>query len=202
MIFYEKAKKERVYMSYQKSYYDKDYDKKSFKDCHKSNKHYENCVEEVLEAILEAQKKVKEDHDCCKTSCKESIDELLHEKKPPKKNTIPFILYCGCEPFKGTGVTTYSCHSKKKRFKCVESFIFKIKDLEKGCAVLELLTFKTDHKHSDSDGKHECKDLHSVCSQIDHKCVSDLVETGICITVDLSCFCAISCLPAVYFKKC
>lgn len=153
-------------------------------------KHFKNCVADVLEAILEAQKKVEKDD--CKVSCQQSIDELLEEKKKPVKNTIPFMLYCDCKPFKGSGVTTYYSPSKEKKFKCVETFIFKIKDIDKDCAVLELLTFLSDHKQSC-----QSHDFTTFCEQIDHKNVDDLIETGICINVDLACFCGITCLPAV-----
>ncbi|MBS4192717.1 spore coat protein [Bacillus sp. FJAT-49705] len=172
----------------------KKHKKKNCKDHHK-----ENCVEEVLEAILKAQKKVKVKREkVCKVSCKESIKELLEEEKKPKKNTVPFILYCDCEPFKGTGVTTFTSHSKKKKFACISTFIFRIKDLDDNCAVLELLTFKPKKCcHEDSGKKCDHKEPSSPCRQIDHKDVDDLIRTGICITVDLSCFCAISCLPAI-----
>ena len=169
---------------------DKDDSKKHDWEEHKDKKHHHDkvCVEEVLEAILKAQKKVEDDHKEC-SSCEDSIKELLEEHKKPKKNTIPFILYCGCEPFKATGVTTYPGGPKDKKFACITSFIFKIKDLKGQCAELELLTFKPkkdDHKKSDSP-----------CDQIDHEKVEDLVRTGICINVDLSCFCGVTCLPAV-----
>ncbi|WP_060673299.1 CotY/CotZ family spore coat protein [Rossellomorea vietnamensis] len=181
----------------QDTYFHEDYQKHKCPDSR--SRHYEHCVEDVLEAILEAQKKAKKDHGC-DTSCKKSIEDLLCEKKKHKKNTIPFILYCGCEPFKGTGVTTYHCHSKKKKaFKCIETYVFKIIDLDYKCATLELLTFKSDHKGDDSHHHHDNKcALSSPCKQIDHKSVEDLMDTGICITVDLSCFCAITCLPAVH----
>ncbi|ASF41015.1 spore coat protein [Halobacillus halophilus] len=170
------------------------------KEDHKKSRHYENCVADVLEAILAAQKKADKDNGC-HTSCKQSIEDLLGEEKKVKKNTIPFILYCGCDPYKGTGVTTYHCHSKKTKFKCVNSFIFKVKDIEKECAVLELLVFKSDLKHSNDHGeKCHSKDDHSACSQIDHKELDDLIGTGICITVDLSCFCSITCLPAIHLR--
>ncbi|MEC3885576.1 spore coat protein [Halobacillus litoralis] len=179
--------------------YDYDYDRHhkdgccGKKDKHDKMKHYKNCVEDVLEAILYAQNKVNKDE--CHTSCQQSIHELLGKKRV-KKNTIPFLLYCGCEPFKGTGVTTYACHSKKEKIKCIHTHVFKIKELNKGCAVLELLDFKTDLK--DRHPKH-CPSKHgSACHQLDHKSLDDLVGTGICITVDLSCFCAITCLPAVH----
>jgi len=148
------------------------------------------CVEEILEAILKAQEKVKEkDHEKC-SSCKESIKELLEEPKKPKKNTIPFILYCGCDPFEATGVTTYPGGHKGKKFACITSYIFKIKDLKGQCAELELLTFKPK--------KDDHKKVLSLCDQIDHEKVDDLVKTGICINVDLSCYCGVTCLPAVH----
>ncbi|WML50090.1 CotY/CotZ family spore coat protein [Neobacillus sp. PS3-34] len=138
----------------------------------------------------------------CNTSCNESIHQLLGESKKskkPKKNTIPFILYCGdCEPFKATGVTTFSCHSKKEKFACITSFIFRIKDIDNNCAVLELLKIKSEKDHSsDTDKNCKSKDVCSPCCQINSKDVDDLEKTGICITVDLTCFCAITCLPAV-----
>jgi hypothetical protein len=155
-----------------------------------------NCVEDVLEAILRAQRKVSDDGHC-ETSCHESINDLLGKKRKTTKNTVPFILYCGCEPFKGTGVLTYSCHSnKKKKLKCIESFIFKVKGLKGDCAVLELLTFKCDLKYNSDPCN--CNSLCSPCCQIDGKCIDDLTRTGICITVDLSRFTTVTCLPAVY----
>jgi hypothetical protein len=165
--------------------------------CGKSDyKHDEKCVEDVLQAILEAQRKAKQD-DCCETSCNDSINDLLGKKRKVTKNTIPFILYCGCEPFKGTGVLTYTCHSnKKKKLKCIDSFIFKVKDIKEGCAVLELLAFKCDLKYKPDSSN--CHSLDNPCCQIDGQCVEDLMRTGICITVDLSNFNSISCLPAVY----
>ncbi|WP_442599217.1 CotY/CotZ family spore coat protein [Neobacillus sp. D3-1R] len=163
---------------------------------HGNTKHQQGCVEDVLKAILHAQKKAKKDKECCDTSCKGSIQELLGEKNKVKKNTIPFILYCGgCEPFKATGVKTYcSRKSNEEKFACITSFIFKVKKVKNGCAVLELLTFKQDKSHMGKDSSHD----HSPCNQIHCRNVNDLKRSGICITVDLSCICAITCLPAVY----
>ncbi|MGM7719625.1 CotY/CotZ family spore coat protein [Metabacillus sp. Hm71] len=161
------------------------------KEHKKVNNCHDGCVEEILEAILKAQWKVKKDQECS-TSCHDSIKDLIGESRKSKKNTIPFILYCGdCSPFKASGVTTVEKHCKKKKFVCITSFIFRIKDLEDNCAVLELLTFNSDKK---CDYKEPC----SPCSQINHEDVDDLVATGICINVDLSCFCAVTCLPAVH----
>jgi CotY/CotZ family spore coat protein len=178
-------------------------DRHCFEHDHDENdhhEHHEGCVGDVLEAILHAQEKAKKQDDC-HHSCKESISDLLEEKKRPKKNTIPFLLFRGdCEPFKASGVKVVkNHHTKKKKFAYISSFIFKIKDLNDGCAVLELLTFKPD-RSCNSDHKEIQKNPCSPCCQIDHKDVDDLIGTGICITVDLACFCAISCLPAIFIK--
>ena len=167
---------------------DQDHDKNKHHNDKDQDHDHKECVEEILEAILRAQKKVEDHHKDC-LSCKESIDDLLHEHKKPNKNTIPFILFCGCEPFKATGVTTLPGGPKDKKFACITSFIFRISDLKDQCAELELLAFKP--KKDDS------KKFRSPCDQIDHEKVEDLVRTGICINVDLSCFCAVTCLPAV-----
>lgn len=169
----------------------------------------ENCVEETLKDILKAQKSAAEHHkeqhhSSWRNGCTNAIDELLNPPKPQPikkpthtKNTIPFILYTKelC-PFKGEGVLIYhcNCHHEDK-FKCVSSFIFRINELKHDCAELELLTFK---------GNDECEcHIHQKCSpcdQIDGEKVQDLVRTGICIKVDASCFCGISCLPPVYLE--
>lgn len=159
-------------------------------NCNK-DKHKGACVEEILEAILKAQRKAENDHDKKCSSCDESFEERLEEKEHRKfsKNTIPVILYCGCEPFKGEGVTACPAGMKDKKFICITSFIFKVREIKGNCAELELLTFKPK--------RDRCNKFMSPCEQINHQYVSDLMKTGICITVDLSCFCAVTTLPAV-----
>lgn len=150
------------------------------------------CVKQTLRGILDAQRKAKTHK--YESSCKQSISDLSDQKyrNGTNKNTFPFILYGkDNKPFGATGVTTISCCSDKEKFLSIDTFIFKIKDLKDNCAILELLIF-------------ECEPTtDSVCyttpsCQIDCKNVEDLISTGICITVDLSCFCAVSCLPAVH----
>lgn len=152
-------------------------------------KHHNACVEDILAAILKAQKKVEKEQKGKCSVCDESFDELLEEPKKFSKNTIPFILYCGCKPFKAESVSVCSIGGKDKKFVCVTSFIFKIVELKGNCAKLELLTFKSKRER--------CDQLHSPCEQVANQYVHDLMKTGVCITVDLSCFCGISVLPAV-----
>lgn len=161
--------------------------------CHHGDHKNDGCVKEILESILHAQKKVNNMLDCS-NSCKQSINSLFEDKKKPSKNTIPFILYCGCEPFKGTGVTTIYGQHKEKKFACFSSFIFRVRDLEHHCVVLELLAFKPEKCSMRDASATYC----SPCEQINGEKVENLIKTGICINVDISCFCGISCLPAVY----
>lgn len=159
-----------------------------------------DCIEETLEAILEAQNQHRGDNQC-RDSCEAYIQELVQGTPPrPRKNTIPFVLFCGCEPFKATGFTTHTpAGSNSEVLVCVKTFIFKVISLNGNCAVLELLAFKpfpgpvpTGNPTGGFDK------VPSPCFQAEGEKLEDLAGTGICITVDLSCFCAITCLPAVH----
>ncbi|WP_163537053.1 CotY/CotZ family spore coat protein [Gracilibacillus sp. YIM 98692] len=141
----------------------------------------ENCVCEVVEAIANAQDDVLDQH--CDISCHRSIQSLVSPGAGKGLDTVPFMLFGEKgKPFKGVGVEVE--HNGSPKFECVESFIFRVNEVDDCCAVLELLIF---------DG--ETHAGHDPCDQLGH--VADLERTGICITVDLECFCAITCLPAV-----
>nr|WP_232233768.1 CotY/CotZ family spore coat protein [Bacillus sp. J33] len=71
-----------------------------------------------------------------------------------------------------------------------------MKKFDGKCAILELLTFKQ-NKSRKVQFKNALTDFCSPCSQIDSENVDDLIQTGICINVDLACFCGVTCLPAV-----
>jgi hypothetical protein len=153
------------------------------------------CVKSTLEKILYAQNNVVNRAAAdCEVSCEQSIDMLLNPIEEEPKNTIPFMLFCnGCETFKVNGVTTFfDHHSKKEKFYCFTTFIFKIKKLDKNCATLELLTIDPDGKP-----KHDEHCVCTPCSQLHCENVEDLIATGVCVKIDISCFCGIQCLPAV-----
>jgi hypothetical protein len=158
-------------------------------DCHGKK----NCVRRTLKRILEAQKKAEKDH--C-NPC-HNCTNLQSDHSKCKRNTIPFILYCDCAPFEATGVTTcFDECTQKEKFICFSTYIFKIIDLDEDCAVLELLKFKNHDLCTSSCGaEHFC----SPCCQLSCENVEDLIPTCICIDIDLTCFCAIACLPAVSF---
>ncbi|MED3563928.1 CotY/CotZ family spore coat protein [Bacillus xiapuensis] len=151
----------------------------------------DHCVKMTLEKILKAQRKVKKNKGgTCQTSCMAPLGELGNQHV---NNTIPFILYCDCDPFKVEGVTT-KCdqHSKNEKFVCFATFIFRIIEIKDDCAVLELLKFKKHHKCNSKD-----KPISSPCSQLNYENIDDLMSTGVCINVDVSGFNAIQCLPSV-----
>lgn len=143
---------------------------------------HNDCVCDVVRAIAEAQEDV--DNQNCAVSCHRSIKNLISGEQSTNFDTVPFILFTKKgEPFKGVGAEIVT--NGGASFSCVESFIFRVNKVKDCCATLELLVF---------DG---CTTGDKPCKQIDGESPEDLERTGICITVDLNCFCAISCLPAV-----
>lgn len=141
--------------------------------------HGGHCVCNILRDIARAQKDIAEFE--CDTSCERSISDLLGQTDSPNHlDTVPFILYCkdSCKPFKGYGA------SGKNMGKMVASYYFRVKNVtDDCCAVIELLRDSScgnvnPHNPMDQQTKH-------------------LRATGICMTVDVKCFCHITCLPAI-----
>ncbi|MBA2174466.1 spore coat protein [Halobacillus locisalis] len=157
-----------------------------------------SCVIDILKDIVDAQNDVLHE---CMTSCEQSIADLLGDTGGGNNfDTVPVILYCkDCKPFKGFG-------SKKSNSECEikGSFFFRVKSVDDdGCAVVELL-FADDHHHgpvggvdesSDESYHHHHKNKFDPKSPADQDC-ANLRASGICITVDLNCFCHVTCLPA------
>ena len=173
-----------------------------------------NCVSRILREIVAAQNDV-ENNDCCDTSCEQSISDLLGETEPGNDlDTVPVILYCKgtCKPFKGYGVGQKHHHHEHEHnnlTRAIGSFFFRVKKVTKdNCAVLELLAkngcrkpeteFEKEHGHKEhchEENKHDkCKNdpKSPACQPTDN-----LRGTGLCITVDLNCFCHVTCLPAI-----
>ncbi|KAB8139088.1 spore coat protein [Gracilibacillus oryzae] len=144
-----------------------------------------DCVCDVVRAIADAQDDVVDQH--CDISCAQSIRSLVSPVTANGLDTVPFILYGkGLKPFKASGAVIEN-ENNHARFECIESFIFRVNEVSDDCcAILELLAFENDQNACDEP-----------CDQLENERVDDLERTGICITVDLSCFCAITCLPAV-----
>ena|SRR5699024_9649081 len=154
--------------------------------CGKEN-HTGNCVCDILKEIADAQQDVVEN--CCDTSCEQSISELLGETEVSNGlDTVPVILYCndGCKPFKGYGA--HPDHIDHVQ----ASFYFRVKKIignccddycDGCCAVVELLR----DPYCDAYNPHDPMEQHT----------HNLCATGICMTVDVNCFCHVTCLPAI-----
>ncbi|CDQ41058.1 MULTISPECIES: CotY/CotZ family spore coat protein [Virgibacillus] len=172
--------------------------KRKKKTCSKgcsSKKQRKDCICDIVRRIIDAQHEVR--NDChCDSSCHTSIEQLRGKKHGPRHTTIPFMLYdkCSCEPFIGSGVSkTCSCH--RHGFECIESPIFRAKHFAKGskcCVNLELLLPISDgYETSTGHCSHACAFFP------DDTRVTDFQATGVCITVDLSHFFAITCLDPI-----
>ncbi|RWZ55122.1 spore coat protein [Halobacillus fulvus] len=158
-----------------------------------------SCVIDILKDIVDAQNDVL--HECV-TSCEQSIADLLGDTGGGSNfDTVPVILYCkDCKPFKGFGSKKGGNHCEVKG-----SFFFRVKSVdEHGCAVLELLFADNHHHHGGVGGMEESSseshhhhhhNKFDPKSPADQSC-EDLRASGICITVDLNCFCHVTCLPA------
>ena len=174
----------------------------------------ESCVTDVVRNIVRAQKKaVEAEENTCLTGCDRSINELLspfeENRERIRHNTIPFMLFskeCG-KPFTGVGVRQrHNKGSNHSFFECIESPVFRVKsflDNSDSCVRLELLTPVSGPSgkqgpNQNPDADRHCHDRHgsSLCNILPRH-TRNFRATGICITVDLHCFCGISCLDPI-----
>ncbi|ARI78423.1 CotY/CotZ family spore coat protein [Halobacillus mangrovi] len=145
------------------------------------------CVRDTIKKIIAAQDEVAERDHCCDVSCERSIRDLLSPAGAGMGDTtIPFTLICkDCKPFIGSGA-----RFANNMYQCLESPFFRAKkfvDDSKDCVKLELLIPINGGNSCSSRGKKG-----GVCDFLDM--APGFYETGVCITVDLDCFCGISCL--------
>ncbi|MDC3415270.1 CotY/CotZ family spore coat protein [Terrihalobacillus insolitus] len=162
--------------------------------------HREECVCDVVREIVRAQDAVINNNDCCTASCENSIRDLLSPSQVGNVNTtIPFILYCkDCDPFIGSGVFQGELgESGNTFFGCVETPIFRAKKFVEGsdcCVKLELLLPVTEGGSTPGPTESGVSD---VCKFFPGRSIRDFQATGICLTVDLNCFCGITCLDPI-----
>src|SRR5699024_5964219 len=170
-----------------------------------------DCIRDIVKNIVTAQHRaVEAEEDTCLTSCDRSVADLLSDFEPNRRrlrhNTIPFMLYCkdACKPFVGSGFTR-----KRGKFSCIESPVFRVKNFAKGsnfCVLLEILKPIHKTRGGDGDGRGGDSAGHDsssgsccskgICHHFPHK-FENFKATGICITVDLRCFCGITCLDPI-----
>ncbi|NIK13225.1 CotY/CotZ family spore coat protein [Alkalibacillus almallahensis] len=136
-----------------------------------------NCVADILRQIVDAQDDIVDDD--CDIGCEQSIQDLRGDTTAPNNlDTVPVLLYCKCEPFRGFGVRNDQNHT------VLDSFFFRVNDVGRdNCATLELLRDPSDTQPG--------------CVDPTKQKTGNLRSTGICITVDLDCFCHVTCLPAM-----
>ncbi|KEF38369.1 Spore coat protein Z [Schinkia azotoformans MEV2011] len=152
--------------------------------------HGEQCICDLVKRIAQAQDK---------TILEQQIrdSENPFQTKlicPTRVNTIPFMLVCKgtCDFFIGKGVFK---DPKSLFFECFKTPFFRVNKFtdHHGCCVhLELLQGLT----KDCTLPHSSRD-DDITDFLCNRKISEFIRTGICITVDLSCFCGIECLPPV-----
>ncbi|WP_082235362.1 CotY/CotZ family spore coat protein [Halobacillus massiliensis] len=158
-------------------------------------KGFDNCVCETVRKIVEAQNEVA-GTDCCNTGCDQSISDLLSPSSNGNRpTTIPFALYCkgDCEPFIGSGIYSSPVNASGMSLQCVRTPIFRAKkfvDDHKCCVQLELL-LPVNSEGETPDPSNKGK---NICDFFPGDTIRNLQATGICLTVDLNCFCGILCL--------
>ncbi|CAM3664890.1 CotY/CotZ family spore coat protein [Mesobacillus zeae] len=155
-----------------------------------------NCVCDTLLAIVEAQDKV-DGPTGCTFSCDNAINELVGGVANGGFNTIPIILTCKntCLPFVGVGglIDPNPTPPVSGRvFEFPVSPIFRVNDVdpETCCATLELLSTEDPIVVSPSFNPDPFEILNDLTGEV-------LEDTGSCITVDLNCFCAVTCLSPI-----
>lgn len=145
------------------------------------------CICKGLKEIAKAQSFTNEEH---QVNC-QNFNSPLGVRT--NFNTIPIMLICKgtCNFFIGSGVF----HSHEA-IECFKTPVFRVSKViedhnEQCCVELELLQARCK-----DEGIPSCDD-HDVCSFFPDKKIEKFVRTGICILVDVDCFCGIECLPAV-----
>jgi hypothetical protein len=158
-----------------------------------------NCVCDTLLAIVEAQDQVNPRNDC-NFGCNRAIQELVGGAVNGGADTIPVILYCKstCEPFQGTGVRRNPDFGQgaASLFEVVCGCVFRVVDVdpETCCATLEILGVDRRPSGQDPDFD-QCEDTGISCIEnLDDANVAGLARSGVCITVDLNCFCGVACV--------
>lgn len=155
-----------------------------------------NCVCDTLLAIVEAQDRVDPS---CTSSCNRAIQELVGGVSPVNGNTIPVILSCKstCQPYVGVGairvgtgpVLAAPVTPPTSGFYFITSGVFRVVEVdpETCCATLELL-----------DGSVVSGAASNPFAVLATNMENPLVSSGACITVDLNCFCSVTCLSPIH----
>ncbi len=183
-------------------------------------KHFDSgsCVCDVLAQIAAEQTDHTTD---CLGSCSQSIRELMGGVAPSNFNTVPVQLICNTSsdnfppgpPSPSTCGTVFQATGYRRNptmpnmLERATSTFFRVDsiDVERGCAVLELLCAdvaggkgkakkqgpENGEDNGNGNGNGACPEDFDVV----------FLRTGICITIDCTCFCGIVCLPAMSLQR-
>lgn len=147
------------------------------------------CVCDVVRAILDIQDNVQDDCGCGSNCFMEPLGAIRPHMKD-RVNTRVFVL-------KNADGSPFHAFFKGCGDACV-SIYFRVEEVfDNCCATLRVLK-PLDHKGHPVDLTDEkcCIDLSQVCK------VEDFEATNDCVTVDLTCFCAIQCIEDVSLDLC
>ncbi len=157
-----------------------------------------NCVCDILLDIVEAQEKVSPSN--CVSGCSTALDELCGGIDPTgaRPTTIPVSLICkgDCDYFVARGVRRTNAGGITSAM----AVAFRVVDVdpETCCATLELLQF-VDTSGFITPELTKTSLINNLFDILDDP-VSEpnggYFHSGICITVDLNCFCGVVCHPA------
>ena len=190
------------------------------------NHHNKNCVCEVVRAIKDIQENAEEECQCPSNCFLEPLGAISPAAKgrPMRPDTrvivlstadgTPFHAFFTNNRRMGMGMGRDGRDGKDKDQSCVSIF-FRVEDVfDNCCAVLRVLEPVKMEGRGDKDqqGQNQnqqmqrfkpvnlvkdcCIDLNAVCD------VDFFRSTGDCITVDLSCFCAVQCIADVDLNIC
>jgi hypothetical protein len=142
-----------------------------------------NCVCDTLLAIVEAQDKVGPAG--CTNGCSSAIQQLVGGVVTGPNDTIPVILYCKstCAPFEGFGAVPGPAGT----IDIVSGCLFRVEDVDPETCCAQLRIIESPANPTGADGL--------LCVEaLDGTAVAALDLTDACITVDLNCFCAVTCV--------
>lgn len=153
------------------------------------NHDVDKCICEIVKNIDKAQSITEKKY----MKRKLNIDHIL--EIDTHLNTIPIMLICkkSCNYFVSTGIFK----SENCTFKCFSTPIFRVsnikeEDCKQCCAELELL-----QPQCENGSPSVIFEEQDISDFSPNKTIKEFIRTGIFITIDLSCFCGIECLPAV-----
>lgn len=148
-----------------------------------------NCVCEVVRAIKDIQD-AAEDVCECPTNCfQEPLGSLVNPGKRNRVDTRVFTL-------KTADGSPFHAFFRDDHCACVSIF-FRVEEVfDNCCATLRVIKPVKDDREAVDLAKGCCIDLSKVCE------VDRFERTDDCVTVDLSCFCAIQCIADVDLDIC